>query len=484
MHRQSETPPATVAGSSEETPGTGGDEETRNPLLDERPWFFRASNLSMPAHIGEVADSAFATRFRQALSTDKAEHILRTHYYPDDQLISLSFAECPLPIPSRARFLVAAALRHVGPCFYMVNENDVTDRLSLLARDPSLLDIGFMYKLWILFALGELYTSRGYGGDISLFPGVRYFAQATRILSVPSERPNIDAVETRLLLVRHAFEFHVQAGTDIHQALYYLALNRRHSAGLCASSAIRIGTGVGMHLNISEAEFDSPASRQHRIRIWWTAFVADRMWSSQTGQPVSIEEDRIEVELPSNERLSDQDCSSLGNVAVQRCSIGLAKLSSRVLTTLYSRNALSMPFSVRVQNILRDLRSWSQDLPPELCLSQDIDHLPSMTPSVLYLHLSFNQVCYFHNSSCSYSNFISALSWPPGHYYSAPSRCSSPRHLPKHHRMQKCLQQFEVLPIPVSNALVTPTACSHPPGLTSPSPCSIISALSTCTRRA
>ncbi|KAF2152725.1 hypothetical protein K461DRAFT_268623 [Myriangium duriaei CBS 260.36] len=358
-----------------EPPATIQDEEdARNPLLEDRPWFLHVNSLDMPAHIGEAADTAFATKFRQSLSSRQVNHILRTQYYPDDLLLSLSYAECPWPSPSRARFLVTAALRHVTPCFYMINEKDILNKLSLFSRDPTTLDISSTYKLWSLFALGELYTSRGYGREMIRFPGVNYFAQATRTLSVPSERPRIDSVETRLLL-----------------SVYYFALNRRHSAGLCASSAIRISTVLGMHLNIAESDYDSPAVRQHRIRIWWTAYICDRMWTTKTGQPVTIEEDRIEVELPSDERLSEAERASLGNTAVLKCSIELARLSARTINALYSRRKLSMPFSHRVQNILRDLRNWSQNLPPDLCITSDSEGLTSQTPSVLYLHLSFNQ---------------------------------------------------------------------------------------------
>jgi hypothetical protein len=35
------------------------------------------------------------------------------------------------------------------------------------------------------------------------FPGIKYFAKAMRVLSIVSERPNIEMVEIWLLLVRN-----------------------------------------------------------------------------------------------------------------------------------------------------------------------------------------------------------------------------------------------------------------------------------------
>ena len=55
-------------------------------------------------------------------------------------------------------------------------------------------------KLWALFALGELYSSRAIPRG-KRYPGLDYFAKATRVLRVVCERPSLDAIELRLLLV-------------------------------------------------------------------------------------------------------------------------------------------------------------------------------------------------------------------------------------------------------------------------------------------
>ena len=50
--------------------------------------------LEMPIHVGEAADAAFATRFRQAVSGVPVDHIPRTDYALDRDLVMLSEADC------------------------------------------------------------------------------------------------------------------------------------------------------------------------------------------------------------------------------------------------------------------------------------------------------------------------------------------------------------------------------------------------------
>src|SRR4051794_10275278 len=85
------------------------------------------------------------------------------------------------------------------------------------------------------------------------------------------------------------------------QSLYSLSLNRRHFAYILACSALRLGVIMGLHLNISESQLKDRAIREHGKRVWWTLYLFERMWSSKLGHPVSISDDDIEVEPPSNE---------------------------------------------------------------------------------------------------------------------------------------------------------------------------------------
>lgn len=155
----------------------------------------------MPIHIGEAADAAFATRFRQALSDASHSHISRTHYVTDERLMSLSDSDCVWPTPARARFLIKVSSNTLCRCYHVVRKSMVLDGLEMAIRNPGACDSLFTCKLWALFALGEVYSTRTPSSE-SCFPGLAYFARASRMLRVLNERPRMDSIETVLLLVR------------------------------------------------------------------------------------------------------------------------------------------------------------------------------------------------------------------------------------------------------------------------------------------
>lgn len=74
------------------------------------------------------------------------------------------------------------------------------DAVEQSLSNPVWCDSVIKCKLWALFAIGEVYATRTNppGRD---FPGMAYFAKASRLLGVLSERPTIDSIETINLLV-------------------------------------------------------------------------------------------------------------------------------------------------------------------------------------------------------------------------------------------------------------------------------------------
>ncbi|KAF4422089.1 positive activator of transcription [Fusarium acutatum] len=285
-------------------------------LLEERPWFFDMNVLHTPVLIGEASDAAFATRFRQAISEPGHSHIPRVNYAPDERLLALSDQDCPWPIPSRARLLVNVALKN--------------------------------------------------------FPGMAYFARATRILRIISERPRIDAIEIRLLL-----------------SFYSLALNRRYTAYALAGSSVRLSVVMGLHLNVPESQLRDTGAREHRNRVWWTAYSFDRMWASRLGHPVAIQDDDIEVDLPTDPVL-DMPSDDFADSSYFIAGLRLARLAAKVINAIYTRRPQQKTLSQRVQEALRDLRAFVEELPPHLHIEPT--DAPEPSPKPLSLHLYFNQV--------------------------------------------------------------------------------------------
>jgi proline utilization trans-activator len=163
------------------------------------PWFVDINVPHTPILIAESSDSAFATRFRQAISSESQRHLPRVDYPDDEHILNLCEKGCAMPEPVRARYLVEAALRSLGRFFHILLRTVVVDELEQLLQNPGSVSIFVRSKLLAAFAIGELYTTRA-SVTMDSFPGLAYFARATRVHQIVPERPNITVIETKLLL--------------------------------------------------------------------------------------------------------------------------------------------------------------------------------------------------------------------------------------------------------------------------------------------
>jgi proline utilization trans-activator len=146
---------------------------------------------------------------------------------------------------------------------------------------------------------------------------------------------------------------------------------------------------MGMHRNIPEFLLQDRAAREHRVRVWWTAYMFDRTWASKLGHPVSVHDDDFEVDAPSSDGLTDHE--DFGDHEYILRNIELARLTGRIVPSIYGRGRRQEPFSQRVQQALTDLTRWVESLPNHLQLQGKQDEMASPN-NVIYLHLTFNQV--------------------------------------------------------------------------------------------
>jgi len=175
-------------------------------------------------------------------------------------------------------------------------------------------------------------------------------------------------------------------------ALYSLETNRRHAACTFVGSALRLATIMGLHINIGHAQLPDPELREHRIRVWWTAYSLDRFLSSKIGLPLLISDDDILVDLPAgNPALNSGDFGDhLHFVAVLR----LAKIAGKISRSLYVRKAQRGTFLHRVEKIGEELDQWREQLPDRIKSEFDRaqDGNENSQPATTALKLSFNQV--------------------------------------------------------------------------------------------
>ncbi|KAK4187649.1 fungal-specific transcription factor domain-containing protein [Podospora australis] len=348
------------------------------PLNDQQqPWFIDITLHHTPTPINEAADTAFATRIREVLS-DPSEppcmHLPHIDYAGDELINSKSLSETsyPWPKPSRARMVMNVALLHASRCYHIVRRSEVVAALERIIVDPNWRDPVMTCKLRALFALGELCSSRFVppGQD---FPGIGNFAQATKILNYLCERPTLDFIEIRLLL-----------------SLYSFTLNRIYASYTLSGSAIRMAVIMGLHLNIPAAQLSDPVLREHRNRVFWTAYMFDRRWATILGCPPAVQDEDVQVDLPS-------DIPGNADFAFAGFHVAHVKLSSIAMNTVRSvyapkKNRQASTLFNQVQQRVKELKTWVEELPP--CLHLDTA-APDPNPlyhnyDLLSLHLFLN----------------------------------------------------------------------------------------------
>lgn len=146
---------------------------------------------------------------------------------------------------------------------------------------------------------------------------------------------------------------------------------------------------MGLHLNVSESQLGDVDEREHRNRIWWTAYIFDRMWAAKLGYPCAIRDEEIEVDFPSISR-ADDDMPGHGSCVHFIARIGLARISGRMISSIYCERTHTKPLSNRVQKAFQDLRQWLEELPISCQINQGAGN--STDPRTRSLHLLFNQV--------------------------------------------------------------------------------------------
>lgn len=169
-------------------------------------------------------------------------------------------------------------------------------------------------------------------------------------------------------------------------------MNRLHSAYCMVAYAVRFGIIMGLHLDVPQHQLPNSELREHRNRVWWTAYTLDRSWACLIGKPVSIQDEDIDVKLPSTASWpSAATTEDFADTESLIASLRLANLSAKITASIYSRRQHRSSLSCRVQQALRDLGTWLQELPGPLRTA--IDQATSNAPMpIITLFLYFNQV--------------------------------------------------------------------------------------------
>ncbi|RFN46417.1 positive activator of transcription [Fusarium flagelliforme] len=155
-------------------------------------------------------------------------------------------------------------------------------------------------------------------------------------------------------------------------------LGRIRTAYCYSGIAMRIAQSLGMHRSASRHTTLTPVERESRRRTWWVLYFFDRFSASKLGQPITVRDEDIDVEMPSQEGLTREEMAEFLDPQNLITNIKLARIIGNIST-----NGL---YIHQVHGILKQLRAWHDDLRPDMRVKERGTPRP-----VASLHLAYNQ---------------------------------------------------------------------------------------------
>lgn len=280
-----------------------------------------------------------------------------------------------LPPVDMARRLFAAQYMYIGTIFAFTDPRDSFERpLREACRgppDPADGDACLAYaKVLLVLAFGQLYSVNQWV-DFRGPPGFDYFTDALNLLPETHEEGSMLCVETLAL------------------AGYFMQnMNRRDAAFQYVGKALRMAISLGLHQEVSphygsgarggarddddddddgEAAPLDAAAREHRRRVWWSVYSLDRILCVKSGNPITIQDEDIGVDLPSRLPGDPEHCPA---VALRHYT-QLSRILGQIHTAIYRKTSRDAPRTGRslmasVQRIILSLSRWHRELPDAL----------------------------------------------------------------------------------------------------------------------
>ncbi|KAF7547906.1 hypothetical protein G7Z17_g7401 [Cylindrodendrum hubeiense] len=219
-----------------------------------------------------------------------------------------------LPLEEEAYRLLEAVNFYLGQTQTHFDQRELSDRVGLLyanINDPiQAHDLWYM-EMIIILAIGKLFTG-DFDDDGTIFPGTRLFEFAHQ--NFPS------------ISVHYA---HGRLGVEVHalMAMYLQMVDRKEEAYLYISTALRLAVLHGYHQKATGMKM-LRSERVQLNRLWWTIYMQERRLAAATGKPSGINDDMIDLPLPS-------DSGGFPPSAPLRANVKIARITGQVITVLY-----------------------------------------------------------------------------------------------------------------------------------------------------
>ncbi|KAF8946919.1 hypothetical protein BGZ47_010983 [Haplosporangium gracile] len=353
-------------------------------------------------YVGKSSPMFYSRRHYGGMPADSSKRAVKPEFK--------KFTENPdLPSPEVMTHLLNLHFTYVHPFAPVFVWSKFLKRLKDRDYTPS-----FLFLLNSIFALASRYSD-----DISFRTdpaksetiGVRFAEKAKEILDTLYDSPDMNCVGALVLL---AFQ---QMGTGSgYRAWMYVGIS------------IRMAQHLGLNRDCLKLNpHMSAIDREERNRIWWTCFMADRLFSTSFGRPQGINEHDVDATYPEGVDEEDIQLEYRLDGATSMLTgpsphseqnfvfmASLMRILGRVMVSLYSPRSKASSLSTSsmtnpapLEQLDKELTDWLLTLPPHLQF-RSVQQEPGTF--VCTLHMTFYAVLillhrpYSHRSSHKTSN--------------------------------------------------------------------------------
>ncbi|OJJ34682.1 hypothetical protein ASPWEDRAFT_474326 [Aspergillus wentii DTO 134E9] len=256
-----------------------------------------------------------------------------------------------LPTEEQAHRLLEVVIFFIGETQHHFDLRDFSDRLCAFYGNPSDKKTPWFLQMLLVLAIGKLFA--GDFDDRDELPGSKLFEYAHQNLPTLGELYALDVLGVEILAL---------------VAVYLQNLNRKDEAYIYISTSLRLAISHSYNRTSGIRGFVQ-SKRVHLNRLWWTIYMQERRLAAATGNPFSIGDEGIDLDLPS-------DCLGYSTTAPLRTNIKISRVLGRIITVIYGPHPHTEDaFIPSVREIVQSIFDISQEIPSESTTSY-----PGLTP--------------------------------------------------------------------------------------------------------
>jgi hypothetical protein len=261
----------------------------------------------------------------------------------------------------------------------------------------------FISVLFMVFAIGSQFADVGTNSGGNTYEQHEGWADASALdfsrvtVPVPSQNPGwrFYEVSRRLLPDVICSSSMTSVQVCVLQGIFLPSTSSRDAGYTLLGLALRMAINMGMHRSFG-ASLLHPHVRELRNRLWWSVYLAERLFSVEMGRPLSISDAEIDAPFPVNVpewNTGGKPMNIDGLIAMAK----LCRLFGKIVETVYCKPATQKDTIIQpkvFRKLKQELEQCRRDLPEHLKLTST----PSR--SVAHLALTFEQGTILLTRSC------------------------------------------------------------------------------------